>query len=128
MVLSQSSTQERQLLTSSLQLPFIGETLQLISAYKSNDLEPYIDRQVKRYGPIFRPTISGFWKNIDSGVFLSLTRLSTNDHPLGFGLTFSSLFQVGSSTDVTQIWVFTLDFVVDASGGKCSVVDEFDSD
>ncbi|XP_054789109.1 3beta,22alpha-dihydroxysteroid 3-dehydrogenase-like [Prosopis cineraria] len=43
----------------SLGLPFIGETLQLISAYKSHDPEPFIDRRVERYGPIFTTHVFG---------------------------------------------------------------------
>ncbi|XP_028792662.1 cytochrome P450 90A1-like isoform X1 [Neltuma alba] len=43
----------------SLGLPFIGETLQLISAYKSDNPEPFIDRRVKRYGAIFTTHVFG---------------------------------------------------------------------
>lgn len=42
-----------------LGLPFIGETLQLISAYKSENPEPFIDERVKRFGPIFTTHIFG---------------------------------------------------------------------
>ncbi|KAI9102112.1 hypothetical protein K1719_023622 [Acacia pycnantha] len=49
----------RRLPPGSLGLPFIGETLQLISAYKSDDPEPFIDRRVKRYGPIFTTHVFG---------------------------------------------------------------------
>lgn len=43
----------------SLGLPFIGETLQLISAYKSDNPEPFVDKRVNRYGPIFMTHIFG---------------------------------------------------------------------
>ncbi|KAF7830956.1 cytochrome P450 90A1 [Senna tora] len=43
----------------SLGLPFIGETLQLISAYKSENPEPFIDHRVTRYGPIFTTHVFG---------------------------------------------------------------------
>lgn len=40
-------------------LPFVGETLQLISAYKSDNPEPFIDQRVNRYGPIFTTHLFG---------------------------------------------------------------------
>ncbi|KAK7300533.1 hypothetical protein RJT34_11379 [Clitoria ternatea] len=40
-------------------LPFVGETLQLISAYKSDNPEPFIDQRVNRYGPIFTTHVFG---------------------------------------------------------------------
>ncbi|OIW20822.1 hypothetical protein TanjilG_23805 [Lupinus angustifolius] len=43
----------------SLGLPFIGETLQLISAYKSDNPEPFMDQRVNRYGPIFTTHVFG---------------------------------------------------------------------
>ncbi|KAK7305861.1 hypothetical protein VNO77_43773 [Canavalia gladiata] len=43
----------------SLGFPFIGETLQLISAYKSDNPEPFIDQRVKRYGSIFTTHVFG---------------------------------------------------------------------
>ncbi|KAB1217744.1 Cytochrome P450 90A1 [Morella rubra] len=42
-----------------LGLPFIGETLQLISAYKTENPEPFIDERVNRFGPIFTTHIFG---------------------------------------------------------------------
>ncbi|KAE8655441.1 Cytochrome P450 90A1 [Hibiscus syriacus] len=42
-----------------LGLPFIGETLQLISAYKTENPEPFIDERVKRYGSVFTTHIFG---------------------------------------------------------------------
>lgn len=42
-----------------LGLPFIGETLQLISAYKTENPEPFIDDRVSRYGNIFTTHIFG---------------------------------------------------------------------
>ncbi|XP_027332727.1 cytochrome P450 90A1-like isoform X3 [Abrus precatorius] len=43
----------------SLGLPFVGETLQLISAYKTDNPEPFIDHRVNRYGLIFTTHIFG---------------------------------------------------------------------
>ncbi|KAL1308035.1 hypothetical protein HN51_049947 [Arachis hypogaea] len=43
----------------SLGLPFVGETIQLISAYKSDNPEPFIDQRVNRYGPIFTTHVFG---------------------------------------------------------------------
>lgn len=43
----------------SLGLPFIGETLQMISAYKTENPEPFIDERVNRYGSIFTSHVFG---------------------------------------------------------------------
>lgn len=40
-------------------LPLVGETLQLISAYKSANPEPFIDERVTRYGPLFTTHVFG---------------------------------------------------------------------
>nr|XP_043614954.1 cytochrome P450 90A1-like [Erigeron canadensis] len=40
-------------------LPFIGETLQLISAYKTQNPEPFIDSRVKKYGTVFTTHVFG---------------------------------------------------------------------
>lgn len=48
-----------QLPPGSLGLPFIGETLQMISAYKSDNPEPFIDQRVNRYGSIFTSHVFG---------------------------------------------------------------------
>lgn len=42
-----------------LGLPLIGETLQLISAYKTENPEPFIDERVNRFGPIFTTHVFG---------------------------------------------------------------------
>lgn len=42
-----------------LGLPFIGETLQLISAYKTENPEPFIDDRVARYGSVFTTHLFG---------------------------------------------------------------------
>ncbi|XP_050384781.1 cytochrome P450 90A1 [Argentina anserina] len=42
-----------------LGLPFIGETWQLISAYKTENPEPFIDERVNRFGPIFTTHVFG---------------------------------------------------------------------
>lgn len=43
----------------SLGLPFVGETLQLMSAYKTENPEPFIDDRVNRFGPLFTTHIFG---------------------------------------------------------------------
>ncbi|XP_022995380.1 cytochrome P450 90A1-like isoform X2 [Cucurbita maxima] len=42
-----------------LGLPLIGETLQLISAYKTENPEPFIDERVRRFGPVFTTHLFG---------------------------------------------------------------------
>uniref|UniRef100_M4CY29 Cytochrome P450 90A1 n=1 Tax=Brassica campestris TaxID=3711 RepID=M4CY29_BRACM len=43
----------------SLGLPLIGETLQLIAAYKTENPEPFVDARVARYGSVFMTHIFG---------------------------------------------------------------------
>lgn len=43
----------------SLGLPFVGETLQLIAAYKTENPEPFIDERVSRFGSIFTTHVFG---------------------------------------------------------------------
>ncbi|XP_044508147.1 cytochrome P450 90A1-like [Mangifera indica] len=43
----------------SLGLPFLGETLQLIAAYKTENPEPFIDERVSRFGSIFTTHVFG---------------------------------------------------------------------
>lgn len=40
-------------------LPVLGETLQLIAAYKTEDPEPFIDERVRRYGRLFTTHVFG---------------------------------------------------------------------
>nr|BAE16977.1 steroid 23-alpha-hydroxylase [Zinnia elegans] len=40
-------------------IPFIGETLQLISAYKTENPEPFIDTRVEKYGVVFTTHVFG---------------------------------------------------------------------
>ncbi|VFQ72830.1 unnamed protein product [Cuscuta campestris] len=49
----------RRLPPGSLGLPFIGETLQLIAAYRTEDPEPFVDERVSRYGAVFTTHIFG---------------------------------------------------------------------
>ncbi|XP_043726224.1 cytochrome P450 90A1 isoform X2 [Telopea speciosissima] len=42
-----------------LGLPFVGESLQLISAYKTGNPEPFIDDRVNRYGSLFTTHVFG---------------------------------------------------------------------
>lgn len=61
LLLLRRSTRHRRLRLppGTLGLPFVGETLQLISAYKSDNPEPFIDQRVNRYGPIFTTHVFG---------------------------------------------------------------------
>lgn len=43
----------------SLGLPLIGETFQLIGAYKTENPEPFIDERVARYGSVFMTHLFG---------------------------------------------------------------------
>ncbi|XP_068669321.1 3beta,22alpha-dihydroxysteroid 3-dehydrogenase-like [Aristolochia californica] len=43
----------------SLGLPFVGETLQLIAAYKTENPEPFIDARIRRYGRLFTTHVFG---------------------------------------------------------------------
>ncbi|CAI9091693.1 OLC1v1026782C1 [Oldenlandia corymbosa var. corymbosa] len=49
----------RRLPPGNLGLPFVGETLQLISAYKTENPEPFIDDRVSKFGPVFTTHIFG---------------------------------------------------------------------
>ncbi|KAI4385655.1 hypothetical protein MLD38_003651 [Melastoma candidum] len=42
-----------------LGIPLIGETLQLVAAYRTENPEPFIDERVKRYGPLFKTHVFG---------------------------------------------------------------------
>ncbi|KAH7847955.1 hypothetical protein Vadar_032042 [Vaccinium darrowii] len=42
-----------------LGLPFLGETLQIISAYKTSNPEPFVDDRVSGFGPVFTTHIFG---------------------------------------------------------------------
>ncbi|XP_076916534.1 3beta,22alpha-dihydroxysteroid 3-dehydrogenase-like [Bidens hawaiensis] len=43
----------------SIGLPFIGETFQLIAAYKTENPEPFIDTRVSKYGSVFTTHVFG---------------------------------------------------------------------
>ncbi|XP_031109737.1 cytochrome P450 90A1-like isoform X1 [Ipomoea triloba] len=53
------SRRKRHLPPGNLGLPLIGETLQLISAYKTANPEPFIDDRVSKYGTVFTTHIFG---------------------------------------------------------------------
>ncbi|KAF8394929.1 hypothetical protein HHK36_018868 [Tetracentron sinense] len=56
---SQFSRRKLGLPPGNLGLPFIGETLQLISAYKTENPEPFIDARVTRFGNLFTTHVFG---------------------------------------------------------------------
>ncbi|KAL6533115.1 hypothetical protein OROMI_027227 [Orobanche minor] len=64
----------RRLPPGNLGLPFIGETLQLISAYKTENPEPFIDDRVSRYGAVFTTHVFGeptvFSADLDANRFI----------------------------------------------------------
>ncbi|KAI4372938.1 hypothetical protein MLD38_011117 [Melastoma candidum] len=43
----------------SLGMPLVGETLQLVSAYRTENPEPFIDGRVRRYGGLFKTHVFG---------------------------------------------------------------------
>lgn len=58
-VIKKSRSRRLRLPPGSLGLPFLGETLQLIAAYKTENPEPFIDERVNRFGSIFTTHIFG---------------------------------------------------------------------
>ncbi|KAL7107649.1 hypothetical protein ACP275_06G068100 [Erythranthe tilingii] len=59
LLLRATSTRRRRLPPGNPGLPFIGETLQLISAYKTENPEPFIDDRVSKYGAVFTTHVFG---------------------------------------------------------------------
>ncbi|EPS71357.1 hypothetical protein M569_03404, partial [Genlisea aurea] len=58
-ILCSAARRNRRLPPGSLGLPFLGETLQLISAYKTENPEPFIDSRVSKYGDVFTTHVFG---------------------------------------------------------------------
>ncbi|KAJ4720056.1 Cytochrome P450 [Melia azedarach] len=58
-IVKRSRSRRLRLPPGSLGLPFVGETLQLISAYKTENPEPFIDERVNRFGSIFTTHVFG---------------------------------------------------------------------
>ncbi|XP_075514124.1 3beta,22alpha-dihydroxysteroid 3-dehydrogenase-like isoform X2 [Primulina tabacum] len=58
-VLRATARRKLRLPPGSLGLPFLGETLQLIAAYKTENPEPFIDYRVARYGAVFTTHVFG---------------------------------------------------------------------
>ncbi|XP_075500050.1 3beta,22alpha-dihydroxysteroid 3-dehydrogenase-like [Primulina tabacum] len=58
-VLRATARRKLRLPPGNLGLPFLGETLQLISAYKTENPEPFIDDRVSRYGTVFTTHVFG---------------------------------------------------------------------
>ncbi|PIN09687.1 Cytochrome P450 CYP4/CYP19/CYP26 subfamily [Handroanthus impetiginosus] len=59
LILRATVRRTRRLPPGTLGLPFIGETLQLISAYKTENPEPFIDDRVSKYGAVFTTHVFG---------------------------------------------------------------------
>lgn len=59
LLLRASSRRRRRLPPGNLGLPVIGETLQLIAAYKTENPEPFIDDRVRRFGSVFATHVFG---------------------------------------------------------------------
>ncbi|KZV45641.1 hypothetical protein F511_02301 [Dorcoceras hygrometricum] len=58
-VLRATARRKLRLPPGNLGLPILGETLQLISAYKTENPEPFIDDRVARYGAVFTTHVFG---------------------------------------------------------------------
>ncbi|KAI3458542.1 hypothetical protein Pfo_015205 [Paulownia fortunei] len=59
LLLRATARRRRRLPPGNLGLPFLGETLQLISAYKTENPEPFIDDRVSKYGAVFTTHVFG---------------------------------------------------------------------
>ncbi|KAL3653471.1 hypothetical protein CASFOL_003152 [Castilleja foliolosa] len=59
LILRAAAARRPRLPPGNLGLPFIGETLQLISAYKTENPEPFIDDRVSKYGAVFTTHVFG---------------------------------------------------------------------
>ncbi|KAL0401205.1 UNVERIFIED_CONTAM: cytochrome [Sesamum latifolium] len=59
LLLRAAAGRRRRLPPGNLGLPFLGETLQLISAYKTENPEPFIDDRVSKYGAVFTTHVFG---------------------------------------------------------------------
>ncbi|KAL2227415.1 cytochrome P450 90A1 [Sesamum indicum] len=59
LLLRATAGRRRRLPPGNLGLPFLGETLQLISAYKTENPEPFIDDRVSKYGAVFTTHVFG---------------------------------------------------------------------
>ncbi|KAI6670129.1 hypothetical protein NL676_005014 [Syzygium grande] len=59
LLLRASGRRRRRLPPGNLGLPVIGETLQLIAAYKTENPEPFIDDRVRRFGSVFATHVFG---------------------------------------------------------------------
>lgn len=59
LLLRASGRRGRRLPPGNLGLPVIGETLQLIAAYKTENPEPFIDDRVRRFGAVFATHVFG---------------------------------------------------------------------
>lgn len=70
-----------------LGLPFVGETLQMISAYKSENPEPFMEERVSKYGPVFtshlfgEPTVFTTDPELNRFVLQNTGHLFESDYP-----------------------------------------------
>lgn len=74
----------------SMGLPFIGETLQYVTPFKSSTIGPFLHKRMSRYGDIFKtnifgkPTIITASAEINQFVFQNEGRLFKCSYPAGF--------------------------------------------
>ncbi|RZC84393.1 hypothetical protein C5167_047179 [Papaver somniferum] len=82
-----NSSRKLQLPPGTLGLPFIGESLQIISAYKTENPEPFIDERVKRYGNVFtthlfgKPTVFSTDPDVNRYILQNEGRLFESSYP-----------------------------------------------
>ncbi|KAG6436583.1 hypothetical protein SASPL_101484 [Salvia splendens] len=86
-LLRRSGRRRGRLPPGNLGLPWIGETVQLISAYKTENPEPFIDDRVGRYGSVFtthlfgEPTVFSADPETNRFILLNEGRLFESSYP-----------------------------------------------
>ncbi|GLJ49734.1 hypothetical protein SUGI_1055500 [Cryptomeria japonica] len=81
---------ERPLPPGSMGLPFIGETLEYLTPFKSNSMGPFLHKRISRYGKVFktnlfgRPTIISTSAEANQFIFQNEGRLFKCAYPAAF--------------------------------------------